>query len=209
MQQEPYRVPRLWPDSTIVCLGCGPSLTQEDVLFCRDKAHVIAIKDTWHWAPWAEALYSCDGRWWDFYKGLPAFGGLKFGLTVDRQPWPNVNLLANTGIEGLELDPTGLRNGRNSGYQAINLAVHLGARRIVLLGYDMQPAKGRTHFAGADPSWSRLHSPYPEFVRCFGTLIEPLRELGIEVFNCSRRTALEMFPRGSLEEVLTSCEVAA
>ena len=42
----------------------------------------------------------------------------------------------NTGEEGLELDPTGLRNGQNSAYAAINLAVHMGARTVVLLGVD-------------------------------------------------------------------------
>src|SRR5690606_8383467 len=34
-------VPRRWPNSTVVCLASGPSLTPEDVAFCRGKAPVI------------------------------------------------------------------------------------------------------------------------------------------------------------------------
>ena len=37
-------VPRLWPGSTIVCIGTGPSLVVEDVQACRGHK-VIAIKD--------------------------------------------------------------------------------------------------------------------------------------------------------------------
>jgi hypothetical protein len=197
-------VPKLWPDSTIVCLGCGSSLTQDDVDHCRDRARMIAVKDAWQLAPWADVLYACDGKWWDHYKGVPDFNGLKIGLTVDGR-WPDVHALRNTGIEGLELDPSGLRTGQNSGYQAVNLAVHLGARRILLLGYDMRRSNGKAHFYGEHPAGGYRHtaSPYGLFQQCFATIVEPLQQLGIEVINCSRKTALEMFPRLSIEEALT------
>lgn len=196
-------VPKLWPESTIICLGCGPSLSQEDIDFCRDRARVIAVKDTWRLAPWADVLYACDGKWWDFYKGVPEFHGLKFGLTVDGH-WPDVNALRNTGMDGLERDPSGLRTGQNSGYQAINLAVHLGATRILLLGYDMQRVKGKAHWYGEHLGTGYQHtaSPYHLFLRCFETIGEPLQQLGIEVINCSPQTALTMFPCQSIREAL-------
>jgi hypothetical protein len=190
------RVERRWPDSTIACLASGPSLTQADVDFVRTKVDaVIAVNDAYRLAPWADVLYACDAKWWTWRKGVPEFTGLRYTLQAQACKFPNVQLLRQTGPAGLELDPTGVRTGKNSGYQAINLAVHLGAKRIILLGYDMRG----NHFFGSHPDGSR-----PPFAYCipkFKTLLEPLRALGVEVINCTRKTALDAFPRQPLEAV--------
>lgn len=193
-------VPRLWPASTIVCLGGGPSLTAEDVEACRGRAQVIAINDAYRLAPWADVLYAADAKWWKWHTGVPSFTGLKYSLQPTAAQWPGVQVLQNTGERGLEVDPRGLRTGRNSGFQAMNLAVHLGARRIVLLGYDMQRAGRQEHWFGDHPD--RGHSPYGTFVPAFATLLEPLRALGVEVLNCSRVSALTCFLRSPLAEAL-------
>jgi hypothetical protein len=74
-------VPKLCPGGTVVCIGGGPSLTRDDVDYCRGKAFVIAINDAYKLAPWADALYACDGLWWRWHKGVPSFDGPKFALT--------------------------------------------------------------------------------------------------------------------------------
>lgn len=184
-----------------VCLGGGPSLTQADVDFCRGKAHILAVSDAFRLAPFADVLYSCDVRWWDWHAGAPTFTGRKFAMDARAKKWPDVTILENTGDTGLERKATGLRNGRNSGFQAINLAVHLGATRIVLLGYDMQPAKdGRDHWFGAHPN--RVRPPFRLFLEHFPTIVQPLRALGVTVVNATRRTALRCFPQMPLEEAL-------
>lgn len=201
---SPYAtVPRLWPGSTIVCLGTGPSLTRDDVEYCRGKARVIAIKHAIEWAPWADVVYSCGsdaGKWWQRTGDtLGWYEGLRYTLDPGASRWAQV--LRNTGFIGLETSPDGLKTGKNSGYQALNLAVHLGASRIVLLGYDMQPdAQDRDHFFGAH--WHNQRPPFHAFVDLFGSLLEPLRALGVRVLNATRRTALTMFPIVSLEEAL-------
>lgn len=205
------RVPRLFPNSTILCLGCGPSLSRVDVDACRGVAPVIAINDAVSLAPWADVLYAADSAWWRAHGGMPEFGGLKFAIVNKSlrhdSHVPGVTVLENTGEAGLECKPsglrTGLRGGSNSGYQAINIAVHLGASRIVLLGYDMQPADdGRTHFFGEHPVPIRKSSPYGLFRRSFDALVEPLQQRGIEIVNCTRQTALMCFPRRPLADVL-------
>lgn len=193
-------VPRLFPGSTIVCLGSGPSLTKSDVAYCRGRARVIAIKDAVRLAPWADVLYGCGadpGDWWKRHgDGLAASVGLRYTLDPNASRWATV--LRNTGPVGLETDPSGVRTGKNSGYQAVNIAVHFGARRIVLLGFDLE---GNNHFCGPHPdSYSRPN--YREFAELFDTLVEPLRMLGVEVFNASRSTMLTAFPRVPLEEAL-------
>lgn len=185
-----------------VLIGGGPSLTREDVESVRGRAFVIAINDAYKLAPWADVLYAADQKWWNWHDGVPSFAGEKYAIeSSDPVTWPGVCVLRNTGPLGLETEPWGLRAGHNSGYQAINLAVHLGAKRIVLLGYDMAPADdGRSHWFGEHPD--RTVSPYPQMRAAFDTLVEPLQALGVEVFNCSRHTALLTFPCVPLDVAL-------
>lgn len=196
-------VERLWPHATVVCLGSGPSLTQADVDRVRGRARVIAVNDAFRLAPWADVLYAADAKWWRRGAGVPTFRGLKYSILPNwtAQEFPDVRILRNTGVDGLELDPTGLRTGRNSGYQAINLAVHLGASQIVLLGYDMHG----DHFFGSHPDKSK-----PPFALClplFPTLVGPLKAAGVSVVNCTPRSAVTCFPMTPLSSVLA--EVAA
>lgn len=207
-------VEKLWPGETFVCLGSGPSLTAVDVNYCRDKARVIAVNDAYKLALWADVLYACDHKWWGWasknYKGQhPHFKacvahttGHKYGL----KPYPGVRLLRGNepGTEyGLSLDPRALRTGFNSGYQAINLAVHLGAARIVLLGYDMRVdhrKRSRDHFFGQHPDHSI--PPVQACLTAFKTLIKPLAEAGVEIVNCTPDSALKCFPMRPLVEVV-------
>jgi hypothetical protein len=186
---------------TFVLIGGGPSLTLDDVASVRGRARVIAINDAYLLAPWAEILYAADRTWIDAHHGVPDFQGLKYSIdshdTVSRPDW---TVLKNTGPLGLELDPAGLRAGLNSGYQAINLAVHFGAKQIVLLGYDLSPDESREHWFPDPPD--RQPSPYSQMREAFTSIVEPLAALGVSVVNCSRRTALTVFQRASLADAL-------
>lgn len=195
-------VPRRWPGATIVCLGGGPSLTPADVDAVHAAGlHTIAINDAYRLAPWADVLYACDQQWWTWHAGVPSFTGPRYALAASIPiTWPDIVVLENTGWTGLELAPTGLRAGHNSGYQAVNLAVHLGAARVLLLGYDLGPDGALTHWFGDHPSL--VPSPYAEMRAAFETLVAPLAAIGVEVLNCSRRTALTAFPCVALEDAL-------
>lgn len=195
-------VPRLWSGKTVVIVGAGPSLTHADVDRCRDH-HLIAIKDAIRLAPWAGVLYGCDRKWWKAHPETESFTGLKYSLE-DVRGRPDVSRLRNTGKTGLARDPSSLRTGMNSGYQALGLAVHLGASRIVLLGFDMQPDGEKHRWFGTH----KYHGPRPSapdyrlFLELFPTIVEPLKAAGVEVLNCSRRTALTCFPCVELDEAL-------
>lgn len=210
-----WTVPRLWPGETIVCIGGGPSLTLDDVNACRGRARVIAVNNAFQLAPWADLLYACGkypiekGRWWKVYPTAVHFKGLKVTLDEKSAQEHGLHLLHWTGDTGLELeDRTGVRGGFNSGYQAVNLAVHLGATRILLLGYDMQrgpddptEAEGcRHHWHGNHPH--AMRPPYDFWIDAFGSLPEALAAVGVEVINCTRVSALTVFPRQPLIEAL-------
>jgi hypothetical protein len=189
----------------VVCLATGESLCQQDVDYCRGRASVIAVNDAWRMAPWADVLYSSDVRWWRHYGYAPDFQGVRVGLTYhglpDVKQWhesfPGL-LLTVEHHEGLERREGYVSSTKNSGGAAINLAVHMGARRVVLLGYDMQGQ----HFFGAHPGPIRRSSSFESFRQYIGTMVEPLQQAGVEVVNCSRKTALEHFPVRALRDVL-------
>lgn len=203
----------------MVCLASGPSLNAEDCAYVHGKAKVIAVNDGIRFSKdFADVLYSSDVRFWRYYKGMPDFHGLKYAIEQGRgakrrgfEKWPDIAVLRNTGDPGLEQSPEGLKTGRNSGAAAINLAVHLGASRILLLGYDMNTGpNGQAHFFGQHPPGLQTHAPYQVFRRMFEAMVAPLRALGIEVINCTERSSLECFPKRQLREVLrASAEVAA
>jgi hypothetical protein len=193
-------VPRLWPGETAVICASGPSLTAEDVEYCRGKARTIVINSTYQIAPWADVLYAADRRWWQWHKGAMDFKGLKYSLERPDPAFGVVTLTA-TGDRGLAHEPHTLRTGRNSGYQAINLAKHLGVSRIVLLGYDMQTTDtGKQHWHEDHPGNPRMN--FAQWLPYFQSLVGPLQAAGVAVVNCTRATALHCFPRAALEVTL-------
>jgi hypothetical protein len=206
----PDPIARRFAGQTIVCVASGPTLTAADLDVVRGVAPVVAVNDAIRLAPWADVLYSSDRRWWRFYEGVHGFEGLRVGVgwkIGDASPIPcvpAVHVLTHTGAEGLELAPTGLRTGGHSGYAAINLAVHLGARRVVLLGYSGGPAGPRSHFFGRHPSGLAESSAanYANFRRAYLTLCEPLRAIGVDVVNATPGTAIAAFPCVPLREAL-------
>lgn len=198
--------PRLWPDATVVILASGPSLVREDVEAC---AHLptICVNDSWRLAPSAAVLYSSDQHWWAHYKGVPEFAGERWA--IGRPKWyagyPQIKLLKIGRKEGLSSSLDTLSTGCNSGYAAVNLAIHFGAKSIILLGFDLSWDGTKSHFFGKHPSKLSDHQGhFPYFRGAFGKLPRLLEPLGISIVNCSRRTTMPNVPRRPLADVLAT-----
>lgn len=88
----------------------------------------------------------------------------------------------------------------NSGAGAVELAIQLGAQNIILLGYDMQHTGGKKHWHGDHPK--PLYNAGK--VANWPAEFEKIKKAnpGINIINCSRQSALSIFPRMSLEEAL-------
>ena len=204
-QYGPVPVRKIWHDETCVCIGSGPSLTQADVDFCRGRARVIAIKDVVYRAPWADVLYGAgddngNRTWWHKHGPTLSFGGLRYCLDPQAKAWASV--LGQGPERGLTDDRSKLALGGHSGYQAINLAIHLGATKIVLLGYDLQATGGQQHYFGEHAHRENHKLPFSLFHFHFPSIMPALEARGVTVINASRETALDLFPRQSIEEAL-------
>ena len=60
-------------DNVYAIIASGPSLTQQQVDYCRGKAKVVVINDNYLRAPWADYLYFCDDKWFQWHKDRDAF----------------------------------------------------------------------------------------------------------------------------------------
>ena len=183
-----WKVPKEWSGEPCFILGGGPSLTQSQVDQVRGKGRVIAINSRFQMALWADILYFCDDSWWTKSgpEVLKTFQGRV--VTLDTGP-KEALVLRDAGDSGLEVaDNSAIRNGRNSGYQAINLAVHLGAYPIYLLGYDMvagtPPYQPGTLGMAIAKVWLPLYD----------TLAPELTKARVKVFNCTPASGLKVFP---------------
>jgi hypothetical protein len=91
--------------------------------------------------------------------------------------------------------------GRNSGAGALLLSKEWGAERIIMLGYDCRYSQdGTRHWHGDHPKGLGNCQSVGKFPSQFAHMAPRME--GVEVINASRDTALDMFPRQSLEEAL-------
>lgn len=157
----------------------------------------------------ADHLYAADAHWWNhhIHDINCGFTGKRWSCDPpgntnwnkhDPEEWRIKVLDCHIKGKGLSHDAGVVHSGGNSGYQAINLAYHLGASRIVLLGFDMHQHSGKSHWFGDHPHGFVTGQP-DRFIAAFRT-IKP-EQYGLEVLNCSRKTALDAFPRHNLEDI--------
>jgi len=169
--------------NTFAVLATGPSMSQAVADSVRGRARVIVVSDAYRLAPWAEALVSSDKAWWAAHPEAFEFTGRKFsGIRVP-------------GCETVHRTPP-LRSGSNSGLLACDLAMQLGAARILLLGFDMQGS----HFFGPHPE--PLKNTKPERFAGFRAQFAKWQPRGVKVFNCTPGSALRCFPSSTLEAAL-------
>lgn len=162
------------------------------------------INTSFKLAPWADYLYACDEAWWTKYHGeaLKEFSGEFWTQDERARRLERMHHVHGERRSGLCRQKGKIHFGGNSGYQAINLAYHFGATRMILLGYDMQRTGGRSHWHGDHPSGLSRHSPLEDWVVQFRSLAADLKHDGIGVVNASRETALTCFERKDLEAAL-------
>jgi hypothetical protein len=196
------------PFKQIGIIASGPSATQEDAETLAEICQeVIAVNDSWRLYPRCHHIWATDFRWWKVHRRQVQsdFDGqcwtqdVQWDQGVKPEEWGIRCLKADTGAPGLSVDPQKIHTGKNSGYAAIGLAYHLGASRILLLGYDMGLEGTRRHWFGSHPDGLEVASDYASFINRFES-IDPA-VYGLEIWNVTRRTALNHFPRKTLEEV--------
>ena len=123
------------------------------------------------------------------------------GQKVDPAQW-GIKQLISLDNQGFSITEGVIHRGSNSAFQAGNLALLLGAERIIYLGLDLSLDGNKRHWFGDHPQGVGLASNYKDFITAFKSIIPS--EYGIEIINCSRRTALTHFPCYDLDDLCDS-----
>jgi len=186
--------------NTIVIIASGNSLTRADVARVEDAGiEIMGINNAYQICDLAY-LYACDADWWKWhYNHIPSYI-IKYSL--EKTEYTDVMQMEKDGIEGLSKKWPKLKTGQNGGYQAINLAYLMGYKRIILLGYDMQLTKGKSHWHKDHPGNNPKEKQFKDWIGNYNGLALLLKKEGVEVINCTRSTALECFKLAKLEDVL-------
>lgn len=204
-----------WSGETAIIIASGPSLKKQDVELVRGRGKVIAIKKCVDLAPWADVVYGCDGPWWRSVQGLMKFKGLKLAYepTVCGSEYGIQRVeIPDKTCDRFLLDEVGkVGSGRNSGFQALNLAAQFGAKRIILLGLDIG-GETAAHWYGRN-NWNMANNPdqwsYDKWQKAFTVAAPDLKARGIDVINASRSTALKCFRQLPLASALDLVSEAA
>lgn len=215
-------MPRIWTErikprwDRCLVVATGPSLTVEMADLCRavqrDGWPIVAVNDAYRMLPEANLLYACDAAWWDVHHGALDFRGERWSSHAlannDKRHIAlsyGVRLVSGADAEGFSFNPDVIHYGGNSGFQAINLALLLGASRIALVGFDMRTTAQR-HFFGHHPAPLLNHVRYEQFIPHFEVAAKRL-PADRHIVNCTPGSALTMFPSHALTEFL--CPVPA
>ena len=202
--------PPYWEGRQLFVVGGGPSLAGYDLGRLREHGWVLGVNRTADYWP-VDAVFTID---YQFLRrraadlaGWAARGIETYAAVADdydRPPIPGVTYLKRVSMDGISLDPSVIANGLNSGFGGLNLAVLKLARRIILLGFDLQPvAKDQpTHWhSGYDWGGARASvSHYERWASRFRQAVSMIPP-GVEVLNANPDSAIRAFPFTTYEAI--------
>jgi len=218
-----WTIPRIWKDETVFILGGGPSLNNVDFSLIKERK-IIAVnnaygdpthgkktidhggrKRTVFYTPrlWVDVCWFGDEQWfWWHRESLKDFRGLLVTTVADKK-LINIDrvLCVHRGKPiGIETRPRYVSWNKSSAGSAINLAYHLGATTIVLLGMDMRRVDDKANWHDDHPAPQK--DPYARFLKAFPLIKADAEKLGLKIINCTPGSAITQFPIMPLEDFL-------
>ena len=202
-------------NNTCYIVGGGTSLMNFNWALLNDpKKFVIVINCAYMKLPNAQVLYCTDQPWiQDHLEDLEHFKGIKYQGVLPQDATKKFDIIDKrwilTGFDGIETKAGSLRHGSNSSYAALNMAtVHLGFKRVYLLGLDMKwgkrGAKNTSHWHSGIRPHKRIdgEAVYVKMQKAYASIKQPLIDMGVEVINVNTPTGtdLKTFPIQSVAE---------
>lgn len=201
-----------WTNETVAILGGGPSLTREQAEYCRGKCKTIGINRAYRddMAPWIDWLHAYDEEFWLNHPAAVKWPGLK---TTGQSP---SGIVGGDDIILIKMAPKytakpfddpmrPVHAGRDSGYQAIQLAALVGAARVLLLGFDAHSVgrhgkhnwhEGYEYLGQRKPCDFEMHLGLHEDLEVI------MRVRGVWVINCTPGSAITAYSMMPLEQAL-------
>ena len=233
-----WQVPRIWEGGDVWILGGGASiLKQFDIpskiiqnvmngtsppsvyspyMQAIHKEHVIGINVAYLIGTWIDMVFFGDNKFLLAHKdGLAAWPGLKVSCHSQSSKYNWIKTLPkdNSRPRGISPNPKNVSWNTNSGSAAISIAANAGAKRVILLGFDMKhDENGYSHWhklyvneprpGDARNMRAKRHVPYVRHLRGFPEIARDAKLRGITIINANPDSAIEQFPKRSVKEIL-------
>jgi hypothetical protein len=231
-----WKIPRIWEGEDVWVLGGGPSVaiqfgvpkkvvqsviegTLSITIFSsymvpiHDK-HVIGVNVAYKIGDWVDAMFFGDISFlYAQSENLCNFSGLKLSChhAAAKYPWVKFIEKDRDHPRGISSRPDRISWNANSGAAAISVAAWAGAKRILLLGFDMQlSADKMQHFhdeykrgkivdEGKRRKWD---GAFNRHLIGFGQIAQDAKKMGIEILNVNPDSAINEFKKVNLRDVL-------
>ncbi len=195
-----WRAEPTWIGQTCYIIGGGPSLLTQNLALLKGQ-NVIVINSSYQAFPEAQFLMFSDMRWWCHHLRLKPLQDFKGKIIATSNSASGAQLLkmkrkSSPGL-ATERDSVMVKNTTLTG--AINLAVHLGVAKIVLLGIDQKESNGR-HWHHVSHPWQPTKNCWARQQMDMPKIAEDLKALNIPCVNASPDSALALWPIVNLED---------
>lgn len=231
-----WQIPRIWEGGDVWILGGGPSVYKQfeipnDIIqkviqgelqpnayspfmSAIHNKHVIGINVAYTIGNWIDMVFFGDNSFFlQNQKGLLEFQGLKVSSNPACEKYNWVKYLAKDVKKqsGISDHPGLICWNCNSGSAAISIAANAGAKRIILLGFDMK-TNGNNHQHWhdwyhkignqSDKAKRKLEATFDRHLRGFDQIAKDAKKRGIEIINANPDSAIIQFRKVPVKELL-------
>jgi len=223
-RNEYWFPPSIWTGETVFIIGGGPSLKGmkldclhgQRVIGCNDAyrmgfGHIQRKQSNFPLRPsssWVQIVLFGDTCWFNHHRDEVVLNRHRFMFISMASQNPCCE-----SVEWMKRLPEGLATrdhkkhigwNRSTGAGAINLALLLGAKRVVLLGFDMKMSDANEANWHVNEVNTPIPSDYEKFTVGMETIARELPEKypHAEILNAGPDSALNCFTKVSLESVL-------
>lgn len=205
--------PIFTPDDTVFVLGGGPSLKDMDLEKIKSYP-VIGTNASVFLGDWVDIVFFGDERFYSWHpEALENFSNRVITCAVQLKNHQKFEYLEKVPAseQTKKADPIVwnkkkiawfTNKGGNAGSSAVALACKMGAKQIILLGFDFKTKEGRHNYHDYHNHTPDKNIYQNEFLTHFKRLAEETERLGIQVINATPDSALDVFPKKTLEEVV-------
>jgi len=237
-----WDVPKIWEDGDVWILGGGPSVTKQFEIpdsvvqgvvsgksppsvyssymsFLHDK-HVIGINVSYLIGNWIDVVFFGDGGFFlSHQKELANFKGIKMSCASFANKYKWVRYIERDPKRyGISQNPSMVCWNGNSGAAAISIAANMGAKRIILLGFDMRldntnkqhwhDLYGRLNKIREKTKKRPVIMPFDRHLRGFSQIAKDADHRGITIINASPDSAITQFKKVTVKELINECNKA-
>lgn len=197
-----FKFDNLLRDQTVFLIGSGESIRDYDLSWLKDRMTMIinsSIKlvNNPTFLAWSDIMWMRDNK--HVLKLCPTSNLIQYSfnpqLLCDHDEYyPNVRHAINVkSLDGFCHEAPYV-HGNNTGTRSLNFLSHFKPYNIVMVGFDLQGGNWHGRYPATDKKY------HDQFLENFEQMAPYIKELGINVYNASKRSRLTCFEKTDIRE---------